>query len=230
MTKNEIICKIKKCLQLSSSSNEHEAALAVERAQAMMEKYGISTTDIELSEISGCTVRSHNSRRLPKHIAILADLVGRAFGCDYIFLPKWGHDFRIVQDIEFIGFDTRPEIAAYAFSVLLRQKERGRTRFLKTLSKRIKRSNKIRLADNWSEGWATAVWKKVREMSVSEEDKSRLQEWMDRRHGSNIEKTKAHSSGKFGVRGLRAFLDGVQSGQKVDLYRGVVKDHQPLLQ
>lgn len=37
-----IIDKISKCLALSKSANEHEAAIALRQAQALMQKYKIS--------------------------------------------------------------------------------------------------------------------------------------------------------------------------------------------
>lgn len=41
----EILTKIKKLLALSESSNEHEAALAMEKAQALMQEYAISEAE-----------------------------------------------------------------------------------------------------------------------------------------------------------------------------------------
>ena len=42
MDKNKAIEKIKKCLALGKSANEHEAAQALKQAQALMREYGIS--------------------------------------------------------------------------------------------------------------------------------------------------------------------------------------------
>lgn len=46
-----IIDKISKCLALSKSANEHEAAIALRQAQALMQKYKISEKQILISDI-----------------------------------------------------------------------------------------------------------------------------------------------------------------------------------
>ena len=52
MDKEKILDKIKKCLALGQSENEHEAAQALKQAQALMEKYEVNAVDIALSEVS----------------------------------------------------------------------------------------------------------------------------------------------------------------------------------
>ena len=52
MDKEKILDKIKKCLALSKSANEHEAAQALKQAQALMEKHEVNAVDIALSEVS----------------------------------------------------------------------------------------------------------------------------------------------------------------------------------
>ena len=51
MDKNKALEKIKKCLALSRSANENEAAQALKHAQALMAQYGLNQADVDLSEI-----------------------------------------------------------------------------------------------------------------------------------------------------------------------------------
>lgn len=51
MDKEKVLDKIKKCLALGKSANEHEAAQALKQAQALMPKYEISDADVALSDI-----------------------------------------------------------------------------------------------------------------------------------------------------------------------------------
>ena len=44
----EIITKVQKLLSLSKSLNEHEAALALAKAEALLEKYRLDMTQIEM--------------------------------------------------------------------------------------------------------------------------------------------------------------------------------------
>ena len=220
MAENEdIIRKISKCLALSRSSNSHEAALAIERAHALMKKYAITRTDVELAEISGHRAAAGNAQNPPGHVCILAQMVKKAFGCDAVFDPEWVFD-RCFNHVEFIGFGPNPEIAAYVFSVLLRQLERGRRAYLKTLSKRMKRSNKSKMAANWAEGWVLAIYRKVREATISESDRDLLDAWKERRFGS-LEKSKARRAQKLGIRGARAYFSGADAGGKVQLHKAM---------
>ena len=52
MDKKKVLDKIKKCLALGQSANEHEAAQALKQAQALMEKYEVNAADIDLSQVS----------------------------------------------------------------------------------------------------------------------------------------------------------------------------------
>lgn len=52
MDKEKVLDKIKKCLALGESANEHEAAQAIRQAQILMKKYGISEIDVELSAVT----------------------------------------------------------------------------------------------------------------------------------------------------------------------------------
>ena len=45
------IRKIKHCLALSASSNEHEAAAAMRQAQKLMAKYRLTETQVNLSDV-----------------------------------------------------------------------------------------------------------------------------------------------------------------------------------
>ena len=51
MNKKTVIEKIKKCLALSKSANQHEAAAALRQAMAFMEKYKISNMKSEINQV-----------------------------------------------------------------------------------------------------------------------------------------------------------------------------------
>lgn len=83
MDKNKAIEKIKKCLALGKSANEHEAAQALKQAQALMREYGISDADVALSDIKkhACTAKTAN--QIPGWQAWLANTVKAAFGAEW---------------------------------------------------------------------------------------------------------------------------------------------------
>ena len=66
MDKQAILEKIKKCLALSKSANEHEAAQAMKQAQALMKKYEVDAVDVALSEVSEKELLRSEERRVGK--------------------------------------------------------------------------------------------------------------------------------------------------------------------
>ena len=80
MDKSSALEKIKKCLALSRSANEHEAAQALKHAQALMAKYGLTGWDVELAEVSEQYGKAPKSA--PSWHWRLVHLCGSAFGCD----------------------------------------------------------------------------------------------------------------------------------------------------
>lgn len=49
---SKILDKIKKCLALAASANEHEAAAALRQAQKLMETHGFTDEDVLASQAS----------------------------------------------------------------------------------------------------------------------------------------------------------------------------------
>ncbi len=58
MDHSKALDKIKKLLRLAASDNPHEAAAAMRQARALMEKYRLEESDIQLSEVYECAARS----------------------------------------------------------------------------------------------------------------------------------------------------------------------------
>lgn len=127
MNKKDAIEKIKKCLALSKSANQHEAATALRQAQSLMEKYNIDADDAELLGI------------------VDAEILGS-------------------------GSQKPPEIASYAFDVLYRQLKKARTTFINTNLKRVQiRTNKVKRADMFCEGWVIEASEQARRIKPNTE-------------------------------------------------------------
>lgn len=145
--KDKILEKIKKILALSSSSNEAEAALALEKAQNLMARYDLSERDILLSS------RWKND---------LAAIIGNAFGCEVI--PCGPRD----QYLLFIGIRQQEDVAEYVFDVLYQQGKIARATFIKTKLKHCSRIIKIVRANSFCEGWVQGLRSKVRDFAGTE--------------------------------------------------------------
>ncbi len=171
--RNKILEKIKKVMALSSSSNEAEAALALEKAQELMTQYGLSERDIHLSLIGEFATESGAGKRPSVWESNLASVVGQVFGCRIVHRgPQWDYKpsgtpnfvHRVLHQRPkwiFIGITPQEEVAAYVFAVLYRQCRTARSEFIKTKLKRCPRINKTIRANSFCEGWVCAVKSKV---------------------------------------------------------------------
>lgn len=167
MNKKTVIEKIKKCLALSKSANQHEAAAALRQAYILMEKYNIDADDAELLGIQEALILGSGSRKPTIFEAQLAQAIARMMDCQLLLSQdiKFDHQnfsFKKINQWKFIGFDPAPEIATYAFDVLYRQLKKARKQFIDTSLKRVKIiANKTKRADLFCEGWVAEAVKQV---------------------------------------------------------------------
>ncbi len=154
MDKRKAIEKIRKCLALSASANEHEAAAALRQARKLMEEYKVSDQDIDAIRADEAKARSGVTSQPARYETHLACVIADAFGCRSIFVAGWAARR---AEWRFIGCGASPEIAQYAFTVLLRQLKRSRQEYIKTGLKRCKVATKTRRADLFCEGWVLAA-------------------------------------------------------------------------
>lgn len=223
MQRCEAIEKIKKCLALSTSGNEHEAGAALRQAQKLMEKYGLTTADIDAAGATEAVCRS-GSRAEPRgYIVGLGQTVARAFACEIIFRRVLNHGGRDTQCV-FIGVAPKPEIAAYAYTVLKRNLERDRRAYVATLW-RCQRATKTRRSQVFADCWVMAVVHTVREFAGTDEDRRMIRAYKERAFSSirtaGVKPTKVKASD------LAAAERGVDAGSKVSLRHAVRASDQP---
>ena len=120
-----ILGKIKKCLALSASSNPNEAAIALRQAHALMERYGVSSHEITISDIGESEAQSRTMARdkPAQWEVLLASMVGKAFGCQVMFMRHMHSRFRKPANkgaYVFVGLKHQAEVASYTASILAR--------------------------------------------------------------------------------------------------------------
>lgn len=160
MTLDQALARIKKCLALSKSANEHEAATALRQATALMRKFNLEPAHVLASEASEAAVRSRAKSRPAQWEGFLVSAVAHQFQCAVVMQSVRGLYFEWV----FVGKDHKSEIAAYAFEVLLRQVRAARTAFVRTLPMK-RRGEKRRLGDHFCTGWVASVHESIRSFS-----------------------------------------------------------------
>lgn len=227
-TREKIIDKIKKCMALAKSSNEHEAAAALRQAQKLMQAHGISDLDMSAAEATEARAKAGATQRPSGWETYLAGHVADAFGCKLMFTSSWARG-----EWAFIGTGASPEVAEYAFKVLLRQGKSARAEYINTKLKRCKPGTKTRRADLFSEGWVTSVASLVERFSAPESSESAIDAYMAIKYPST---TSLKTSDRNAERKLRdhEWRDrgaGYQAGQDAQLNRGIGgAAAQPLLE
>lgn len=222
MTREEAILKIKKCLALSKSSNEHEAATALRMAQALMRDYQI---DPDLLDIVEASCDSKATKTPQAWEASLVLTIAKSLQCKPIF-SSGNSCFGIKAQWTFIGVDPAPEIASYAFDVLYRQINRARKNFIEVTLKRVTvKKNKVRRADMFCDGWVESVQHLITglDIDVPVNTLERIQKYMDKSRGQLSSFTpKDRNKGKaFNDRAASDYHAGKQSGKSAKLNSAV---------
>lgn len=179
----KIAAKIAKCLALANSDNAAEAEAANRQADALMAKYNLNSGDIAASQMHEKTSKAGGKYNPPKYLVQLSAVIADAFGCGVVFSSGCGY-----QDSQmyFIGPGIKPELAAYTFDVLRRQLNKDRAAYTATI-KRYKRENRIRMANIFCSAWVRRIAHQVREFAGTEQDKTAIKAYKDKRWSSLVE-------------------------------------------
>ncbi|KKN34836.1 hypothetical protein LCGC14_0789770 [marine sediment metagenome] len=109
MTNDRIVDRIRKLLALGQSSNQHEAELAIQRANDLLEKHQLSMTDIEIKAVAdeGGVQERYTVGGLKMKLIWVYDL---ARGCAMLFDGECVPDRRL-WGTKFTFVGTRPDVA-----------------------------------------------------------------------------------------------------------------------
>lgn len=214
MDKKKVLDKIKKCLALGQSANEHEAAQALKQAQALMEKYEVNAADIALSQVSEQKADRKMAFKLADWQWSVANMIADIFGCQ---------SYQRGKTMMFYGIGNRAEISAYAFDVVYRQISADRRKFLKNCRAR-KQAHRTYLADQFCNGWIMGAWKTVKKFEMSDEEKAVMDRYAKKEH-SDIVEAKTRDAKSSILQGstmeYEALAQGMESGKQVQLHHAM---------
>lgn len=127
--KEKIIDKVRKLLALSTSSNEHEAALAASHAQRLLAEHNLAMSDLEVKE-AGADASDLDLKRktVDKWLRSLFGSVAAAFDCSAISISN-----STTTRLRFIGCGEDPQVAMYTMQYLVKEIERLAKQFVKGL-------------------------------------------------------------------------------------------------
>lgn len=227
MTDPKILDRIRKCLALSKSSNEHEAAIAIRQARKLMETHALSESDILALDVAEERARSGAKTKPALWEAALAQEIAIAFGCR--LLHAGGRHARHGEWI-FIGVGAAPEIAMYAFDVLVRQVRRAREDYLEKSCAFLSRASKTRRGDIYCEGWVVSVAEKVGKFAADNRHEAAINAYMAKRHENLVKKkVRDRNEGRpLGTAEQHAYLCGMNAGKEAQIHHGMQGAAAPL--
>lgn len=210
-----IIAKIKKCLALAKSSNEHEAAIALRQAQRLMQQHGISDFDVEHADIQEEATKAGAVSKPAQWECGLANRVADAFSCSVYFLS--GLSGRWV----FVGAAPAGEISRYAFEVLFRQVKRARAAYIKSALKRCT-TTRTRRADLFCEGWVVSATALIERFAGSDDQKTRVAAYLEEKHNlHSFTGTNRNAGRKLAERDYGDLDAGHAAGRSAQINRGI---------
>lgn len=210
-----VIRKIKRCLALSKSSNENEAATAMRQAQALMREYRLTELDVHLSDVG--EVESGVARAKRRHwCRVTSRMVDRAL---------------------FVGVTPAPQIAMYAYETLLAKLSLARREYVAQVraGKQYSCYSPETAGDHFALAWVSAVHHKIHELvprgeedpaigqhsngrdliAVAAQDKALIEQFLSGREIGKARKSR-------GVElDLNAQIAGLLAGQRVELNPGM---------
>jgi hypothetical protein len=218
MDKSTALDKIKKCLQLAKSANEHEAAAALRQAQKLMALHRVNEVDVLAASVDECDAGAGALRIPARWETMLANTVSDAFGCTVIFARAFESAYW-----KFIGVGSGAEIAQYAFLVLVRQLRKGRAAFIKSKCKRLKPSSKTRRADLFCDAWVRAVATTAQAMSGQPGDEAAINAYLLQHYPSlrGISSRNRNENRNLRERDWDAVSAGTEAGRRAQLNRAV---------
>jgi hypothetical protein len=221
--REKVFDKVRKLLALSKSPNEHEAALAAERAREILDKYQISLAEVDEKEFTEIVERAadtgYSSPKLWVHVLSMS--TAKAFDCKV---------YRAGGVYMFCGLKSDTQVAEYIFTYLCRtvfdlMKQRMKKR----------RAAGIRGAGDvasYAYGAADAIGKKIEAYAASQRRRDRFEEFKTRtgkdlmvvKNGALEQYWKTKKFGQARPSRMRVGGDywvGKQDGEKVNIYPGI---------
>lgn len=213
MIHQEIIEKIRKCLALSQSANEHEAAAALAKAKALMQEYGITQAAVDIADIKESSAKGSGTKRISEWESNLISTVCRAMEVDCVIGGT-------KLDIRFIGQSVNVEIAKYAFETLYRQVKKARKAYISTKLKRCKLNTKRRRADVFCEGWTMAVYRKISALAPQQKNDPLISQYLEAQYPS-LGQMEARTIQPSSRKEWEDWFKGSSEGREVNLHHGV---------
>jgi hypothetical protein len=224
--RDNILEKIRKCMALANSANEHEAAAALRQARKLMEMYQVSHAEMLAAGVKEASAKAGVLTKPSNWENYLAGYIAEVFGCKLIFRSGWH-----ASHWAFIGLPPANDVAAYSFEVLYRQAKKARQEFMGLHLKRFKKTNKVRRADLFSLGWVQSACCAVSPLTPIDGAAEAIAAYVELKFSNlgkldTVDRNKGRSLSE---KDEMALIHGRQSGRSAQLNKGVGAGAAPLM-
>lgn len=219
--KKRIIDKIIRCLALSKSSNEHEAATALRQAHSMMAQHNISMNDIKLADIKFQKSSIRAARNPARYLVNLAHMTADLFGCK-MYLGNGEGKLEYAPVFCFVGLEIHSTIASYAYDSLARQLKQARLEYMRTALQRVRLAkNKTARADAFCMGWVMTVERLVSKLVPPTTDMAMIEYAINNKLALKTKKPLDRVSKNKAASGGDDFYKGIVAGKKAKLHHAM---------
>ncbi|MDR2151496.1 MAG: DUF2786 domain-containing protein [Helicobacteraceae bacterium] len=216
----EIKEKIRKLLALASSDNPNEAKLAAKRAVELMNRYGLTESDLDSEPFADIT-RHYPYKRAPSWYKMMWSAMSYYSGCVAIWT-------RSSSAISVFGRRCDAENAVYLVDCLRQEADRKAEAYKNALRQRGERIDRTKLNDylmGFVTGVATSLAKAQRDFFIFSNDNKKAIVPIDRRYEESL----LEIEGKGKIRSIKvskpknknSFIRGANDGKSVGLHKGV---------
>ncbi|MFW1963439.1 DUF2786 domain-containing protein [Acinetobacter baumannii] len=219
MNFDDVLRRLKKCLALTKSSNEFEAAAALRQVQSLMKKYNLTELDVQLSDINEQYYQTDHKRKKMVEIR-LAQMIADVFECGFYINNTQNKQF------VFYGVSPNTDIAVYSYEVLEPILMQAKKEYVASLHGNTKLKSKRSLSKSFCLGWINSVRNKCERLNPNTDLQDLLKKYEENKLNLNtfdFSKIQHRDKNKLN----EARRQGYLRGESVNLFHAVDKDDVP---
>ena len=189
MDRAKALERIRKCMALSKSPNEHEAAAALRQAQKLMQMHGVTPDEVDLVEYVSDFVDHDDyefGNRKPMLIACVCDIMCKAFSVSY----TWEASPTLKHRVRYFGKAPNVLLATHSHTVVYRAVNAAWRRHLK---ERPELTGIRNARASYVLGWCQSVLSKVENLSPDAKEEEMIQKTKMRHYGKELKESKIGS-------------------------------------
>lgn len=176
--------KIRKCLALGKSPNEHEAAAALRQAQKLMAMHSLSEEDVGLMEFAYETIVTDYEfgKKKPLIIVSVVGVISHALGVEAVMgAERKGTE--MMHTVRYFGPRARVALATHAHQVIYRAAGNAWRRYLE---ENPWLRGKVGARASFFHGWCSAVQQKVQALALSKDELDGIAKKKAQVYGRNL--------------------------------------------